>query len=144
MPANSQTNPYVFESEILSPFALLQPGESYTWIYDWFTCCIGGDFPVVDCSDVGVVSEPLTCQRKGVKTFLQGRFGVFYPGRLVLKINNDVNMLLGTKILKESATPLEPVVLNKEITLPQISCCITLILQDSQGKKIGAIARSHL
>ncbi len=144
MPDDSQENPYVFESEILSPFALLQPGESYTWTYDWFSCCIGGDFPVVECSDVGVVSEPLTCQRKGRKIILQGRFGIFYPGRIVLQINSDTNRSLETKILRQSVTPLEPVVLNQEITLPQTLCCITLILQDSRGRKIGALAQSNL
>ena len=46
MPDDRAKNPYVFESEVLSPYARLQSGESYSWRYGWYACRIGGDFPV--------------------------------------------------------------------------------------------------
>ena len=52
-------NPFVFESEMLSPFFEMQPGETFTWKYEWYATNIGGDYPVVGCNDLGVVAEPL-------------------------------------------------------------------------------------
>ena len=80
LPANAAENPYVFESEVLSPFARLAPGESYTWRYDWLAANIGGDFPVVDCSEAGITCEPLRTVVAEGTLHLAGRFGVFAPG----------------------------------------------------------------
>ena len=62
---NAAENPYVFESEVLSPFVQLEPGQSYTWRYEWYATNIGGDFPVVGCNDAGVIAEPLRASRTG-------------------------------------------------------------------------------
>jgi len=133
-------NPYVFESEVLSPFARLQPGESYTWRYDWYACRIGGDFPVLDCSRAGVISEPLACRREGDRVRFSGRFGVFHSGRLALEACDGQARVLATDILDPAATPLKPVVLDHVIELPAATRRVTLILQDAEGKKIGEIA----
>ena len=45
MPADAAENPYVFESEVLSPFAQLEPGQSYTWRYDWYATQYRRRFP---------------------------------------------------------------------------------------------------
>jgi uncharacterized protein DUF4380/cellulase (glycosyl hydrolase family 5) len=140
MADNHKTNPYVFESEILSPYARLQPNESYTWAYDWYACRIGGDFPVVDCSEVGVVSEPLTRRRDGDRVRLRGRFGVFQPGRLVLEISNGNADLIATELLDANVTPSRPVVLDLEIKLPAEASDAALVLHDSMENRIGQIA----
>ena len=80
MANDPEENPYVFESEVLSPVARLQPGESYTWRYQWSACRIGGDFPVVGCSDAGLISQPLTVRRKGVRSITYG-FRISVDGR---------------------------------------------------------------
>ncbi len=49
--------PYFIETELLSPLATVKPGESYTFRYDWYAAVIGGDFPVLGCTEVGVVCE---------------------------------------------------------------------------------------
>lgn len=134
-------NPYVFESEILSPYARLRPGESFTWRYDWYACRIGGDFPVVACCDVGLVSDPLACQRDGSRIRLSGRFGVFYFGRLVLAAYDAKGKTLVTDIVDAHATPLRPIVLYRPLELPATTHGIALILQDADGKKIGEITR---
>ena len=133
-------NPYVFESEVLSPFARLRPGESYTWRYDWYACRIGGDFPVVHCSRAGVVSEPLACRRDGDRVRFSGRFGVFHLGRLALEACDEHASVLATEILDSVATPLKPVVLDRALELPVATRRVALILQDAEGKKIGEIA----
>lgn len=137
-------NPCVFESEVLSPFARLLPGESYTWTYDWYACRIGGDFPVIDCREAGVVSEPLMIRRDGNRVHLCGRFGVFQLGRLVLEASNENADVLATTILDPDATPLKPVVLNRPIELPATATSVTLVLKDTEGNPIGPIARRDL
>lgn len=144
MSDNADENPYVFESEVLSPFARLQPGESYTWTYDWYACRIGGDFPVVDCSEAGVVSEPLECRWDGGGVRLRGRFGVFHLGRLVLEAYNEKAEVLATKILDSNATPLKPVVLDRALELPPAASSVAVVLQDVEGRSIGEVDRHAL
>jgi len=143
MADNPAENPYVFESEVLSPLAQLQPGESYTWRYQWSACRIGGDFPVIGCSEAGLISQPLTAHRDGDRLRLRGRFGVFHLGRLVLELDDDKGKLLATETLTPTATPLEPIVLDRTIALPAAASSMAVILQDQQGKRIGEIARAN-
>ncbi len=144
MADNRADTPYVFESEVLSPFAQLQPGESYTWRYEWNSCRIGGDFPVVDCSEAGLVSQPLTSERDGDRVRLRGRFGVFHLGRLVLEARDEKGRLLATTLHNATATPLKPVVLDRELTRPPAASSVALVLQDAAGKRIGEVARVGL
>jgi hypothetical protein len=142
MPADRDENPYVFESEVLSPYARMRSGESHTWRYDWYACRIGGDFPVVDCSEAGIVSEQLTCLQQGGRMRLRGRFGVFHPGRLVLEACDAKGVVLATELLVPAATPLKPVVLDRSLELPAVASSVALILQNTEGHRIGEIARS--
>jgi len=144
MSENLDENPYVFESEVLSPFARLQPGESYTWTYDWYACRIGGDFPVVDCSEAGVVSEPLACRRDGGRVRLRGRFGVFHLGQLVLEAYNEKTDVLATEILDSNATPLKPVVLDRALELPPAASSVAVVLRDPEGRSVGEVDRYAL
>jgi len=143
MPDDPAENPCVFESELLSPYARLKPGERFTWSYDWYACRIGGDFPVRECTPAGVVSEPLACRRDrdGRRLRLRGRFGVFHLGRLVLQACDEESAVLATEILQPHATPLKPLVLDRTIQLPSATSSIAVVLQDTQGKTIGVISR---
>ena len=142
MADNRDENPYVFESEVLSPFARLRPGESYTWRYEWAACRIGGDCPVVDCSQAGLVSEPLASQRQDGRVRLRGRLGVFQAGRLVLEAYDEKARLLTTEILAPTATPLTPVVLDLALDLLPATRSVTIVLQDAEGKRIGQSAQA--
>ena len=141
MPNNHHENPYVFESEVLSPFAQLQPGESYSYQYEWFACRIGGDFPVVDCSFAGLVSQPLSFQRGRDRTRLRGRFGVFHLGRLTLEAYDGQEGRLTADIFNPMATPLTPVVFDVDIELPTKARSVALVLLDTEGRRIGEVAR---
>lgn len=140
MPDNRDETPYVFESELISPFAQLKPGESYSWRYEWAACRIGGDFPVVDCSEVGLVSEPLSCTAEHDRGQVRGRFGVFYAGRLTLE-TCDEEKRLTTELLSTEATPLTPIVIDKKIELPATGRVVALVLHDLDGIRIGEITR---
>jgi len=141
MPDNRADNPYVFESEILSPYARLRPGESFTWRYDWYACRIGGDFPVVDCSDAGLISKPLACRWDEDRVRLTGRFGVFHLGRVILEAYDAKSKTVVTDTVDARATPLRPIVLARTLRLPATTHGIALILQDADGKEIGEITR---
>ena len=137
-------NPYVFESEILSPFAQLQPGERCTWAYDWYACRIGGDHPVVDCNDTAVVSAPLTIQRDGRGLRVTGRFGVFSRGRMGLEITDAESRVLQTRSLDQDVTPLVAIVLDEPIKLPASAARIALVLHAPTGSRIGPIASAQI
>ena len=118
-PAN---NPFVFESELLSPYFELQPGESCTWQYGWRATNIGGDHPVLACTEAGVVAESLTIVRSERKppapVKLTGRFGVFAPGKLRLVFLDRQGSALGQLNLTEDASPLKAVVLDTSVEYP--------------------------
>ena len=127
MSTNSTENPYVFESEVLSPFAQLKPGKSYTWHYDWYACNLGGNFPVVGCNDSGVIAEPLRASRTSTGWRLTGRFGVFAPTIPRIEWRDSHRHALGTSQLSRSATPLKPLVLDEALSAPPGACVAALI-----------------
>ncbi len=141
MPADPVENPYVFESEVLSPYVRLKPGEHYTWTYDWFACRIGGDFPVVDCSGAGVVSEPLSVRADGHRTRLRGRLGVFHQGRLVLEAYDDKARVVLSRVLRSDASPLKAIVLDEAVDLPAATRSVAIVLQTPDGVRIGEVTR---
>lgn len=115
---NSIENPFVFESEVLSPFARLSPGESYTWCYEWLATNIGGDFPVIGCSADGVIAEPLRAARAGSGWRLTGRFGVFADNMPHIEWRDVHGLVLGKSILQHAATPVKPLVLDETLPAP--------------------------
>ncbi|MHC4113165.1 MAG: DUF4380 domain-containing protein [Planctomycetota bacterium] len=106
MPTTVSDNPYVFESEVLSPFAQLDPGESYTYKYEWLSTKIGGDYAIVDCTGAGVVCEPMGAIWKEEKLHLTGRFGVFAPGRLRLSLFGKKGEKLLSHVIGEKVSPI--------------------------------------
>jgi hypothetical protein len=144
MPANAAENPYVFESEVLSPFAELKPGQSYTWRYDWYACNIGGDFPMVGCSDAGLIAEPLTAERGAGQVRLKGRLGVFAPGTVRAESANAQGGQLQTLDLTSGVSPLNPVVLDTTVAAPANTASVRLLLIGTDGKVVGELAKADL
>lgn len=143
MSDDPEKNPYVFESEVLSPFAKLQPGESYTWKYDWYAANIGaGKHEVTDCTDFGVTAEPLHAKTEGKTVRLTGRFGVFAPGRLALHFLDRLGQGLGRENLADPVSPLAPVILDRAAKLPDGTATIRLMVVDAAGKETGEIAKT--
>jgi hypothetical protein len=118
MSSSPSENPYVFESEVLSPYARLKPGESHTWRYAWYAANIGGDFPVTGCNDAGLIVQPLEARRTAGGLRLTGRFGVFASVKPRIEWRDARRRLLGTLLLRGEATPLAPLLLNEETVAP--------------------------
>lgn len=144
MPADPAANPYVFESEILSPFARLQPGESYTWHYDWYACNIGGDFPVINCTEVGLVTDPLRAEAAGNRLQLKGRFGVFAPGDLHAEFCDAQGKTICKMKCDQMASPTKALVLDKRLQAPPGARSVRLFLADTKGKNLGRLAEAIL
>jgi hypothetical protein len=136
-------NPYVFESEILSPFAKLQPGESYTWKYDWYLTSIGaGKSEVVDCTSAGVVAEPLSAKVENGKIRLKGRFGVFSQGTLVVVMKDAQGNVVERNKIIEGVFPVIPVVIDQAVAMPAGTASVSLVLVDGAGTDTGKIAEA--
>ena len=137
------TPPYL-ESEILSPFAELQPGESYTFRLDWFAARIGGNYPVLACTPVGVTCEPLTARAADGRLRLAGRFGVFYTAQAGLVALDGDGKDIEKIDLKLPVSPLDAFVLEKDEPLPAKAASVRLVLLDTAGKEIGELARTQI
>lgn len=134
MPDDPEKNPFVFESEMLGPLTTLQPGESVSWTYDWFATSIGaGRHEVVDCTEAGVVSVPLSATPAGGRLRLTGRFGVFAPGQLVADALDGRGARLSRRVLLKRVSPLEPLVLDQTVVLPKETACVVLLVQGEDG-----------
>jgi hypothetical protein len=144
MPENTVENPYMFESEILSPFAALKPGQSYSWRYDWYATQIGGDFPVLDCSDIGVTAEPLRAKIEGGKTHLTGRFGVFAPGTVRAEFSDARGTLLASHDLSLAASPLQAFVIKNTLDTPASATSVKLLWIGADRKTKGPLAQAKL
>jgi hypothetical protein len=136
-------NPCVFESEMISPFAQLKPGESYTWHYDWYACQIGGDYPVLDCAPVGVTCEALTARRAGNKLRIGGRFGVFYTGRVEAVFFDEADRRCGTVNLG-SVSPRQPLLLSAEHFVPAAAHKVALAMHSANGEELGQLAATDI
>ena len=142
MSTNAAENPYVFESEVLSPLARLKPGQSYTWTYDWYAANIGGDFPVLDSSTAGVIAEPLTAEWTSGRLRLKGRFGVFAPGKVRAEFANAQGRRLKTIEVSSAVSPLYALVLDTAVTAPTYSASVELQLVGPDGKVVGKLANA--
>ena len=144
MASNPSENPYVFESEVISPFANLEPGQSYTWRYDWYAANIGGDFPVVDCSPVAVTAQSLRAAVSMGKVSIKGRFGLFITGSVTAGFIDEAGHAILTSSLFSSVSPLKPLVLDTTFSVPENAASVSLILLDRNGRPAGEIGHCDL
>jgi hypothetical protein len=129
-------NPYVMESEIISPYATLQPNEEYHYHFRWFATNVGaGETQIKDCTEAGIIlselqTTVLSKNDKQLEIQLTGKFGVFYPGQLVVKAQNSEGETLTEKILQQDVSPLQAVDLqNKQIAIPEATSALKLIIR---------------
>ena len=138
--------PYFMESEVLSPFADLQPGETYSFHLDLYAAKIGGNYPVVDCTNVGVTCEPFTAQVLGDKLSLTGRFGVFCTGKAGLVLLDAAGNEIANAELDMVLTPAQPLLVSSdvEVNVPAEATTVCLVVLDATGKQLGELARAQI
>lgn len=117
-PDDTAKNPCLLETEILSPYAQLEPGESYTFCYNWYASRIEAGHPVVDCSDVGVTCAHLKAVRTNESGLeLSGSFGVFAKSKAKLLFLDAESKVIEAETPSVEASPLEPFLIDAECGL---------------------------
>jgi len=150
MPENLKDNPYVLETELLSPFAALDPGQSYTFHYDWYTAKVPPGCEVTACNNIGVTCKPMSAGLCSGKLTLDGSYGIFYKGtcRLAFLDKNDKEI---QKVSDEMpVTPLQPLILSqmlksdRGIPVPDNAEKLAIYLYDTNAQFLGEVARSQI
>lgn len=140
--------PSLIETELLSPFASLEPGEHSTFAYDWYSTSVGGDFPVLDCNGCGVVCSPLESKLGDERFTLSGRFGVFQEAALrVVFLDEQGKPLDSPAHAPQKVSPLSPVVFSPKDPLPpppRGAATASLRLFDASDRLIGELTRAEL
>lgn len=101
---------YLMECEVLSPMHTIPPGEIVSFHIEWAAARCPG--PVVDVTEAGLAGRRLAARREGAYVRLNGIFGVFRPGRLVLEWCNKDGVVAGREELGE-VHPLEVVTIDR-------------------------------
>jgi hypothetical protein len=127
--------PYFLESEGLSPYATLQPGEEYYYPIYWSATRV----PNPVCSSPtsgGVISEPLTGKLNGDTVTLKGTFGVFAPGSLQAEYFSAMGEELG-RVTLQAVDPRAVVRLDKTVPCPANAFRVSVAAYDSDGENRG-------
>jgi hypothetical protein len=129
--------PYYLETEILSPYFFLRPGEEASFETEWFAA--RGLASVANVTDAGVTSEPLTARPDGAMLRLQGAFGVFYPGTVSLSLKGSAGDELKSIPLGR-VSPAGLLLVDQKIESPAAAYRISLQLRDTRGLDRGELA----
>ena len=135
--ADSDAGPYYLEAELNSPMCRLRAGESCSFETEWFPTRSGPEFHGV--TDAGIVIRPLQATRlANSKLKLSGSFGVFFPGRLVVRFYDAHGSSLGTVPIAD-ANPTEPLLLDAETVPPGKPTRLSVHLEDENRVDRGAL-----
>jgi Domain of unknown function (DUF4380) len=126
--------PYFLESEVLSPYATLDPGNEYEFTVNWSPTRAPN--PIRAAVWAGAISEPLAGRISARQIALRGVFGVFTPGTLEAVFYN----VMGEELSRETlmgADPREVVRLDQSIPVPENAYRVSVRLVDAEGQNVG-------
>ncbi|HLY61696.1 MAG TPA: DUF4380 domain-containing protein [Terriglobia bacterium] len=126
--------PYFLESEVISPFATLDPGGEYSFTVQWSPTRAPN--PIRSTNWAGVVSEPFTARAAGGQIRLQGVFGVFTPGTIEAVFYSNLGEVLSHEIL-QAVDPREVVRVDKSVPMPSAAFRVTVRVLDADGENRG-------
>lgn len=130
-----EKTPYFLETEGMSPYATLEPGEEYSYPIYWSPTRMPNSI-VGDPTSGGVVSEALTGKLDGAAVTLKGTFGVFVPGTLQADFYSAMGQELGHVTL-QAVDPREVVRLDKSVPCPSGAYRVSLTSRDRDGENRG-------
>ncbi len=141
--------PFVLESEIISPYARLEPGEHYTFSYEWCSARIPKKSPVVSCNNLCVACRPFVAELKNGKLSLGGAYGVFYEGSIRFSLIDAEGK--PTILLKSvPVSPVKPVDMERISALlarkkiPPSAVRVAVDLIDKNGKTLAQLAETKI
>ncbi|MFQ6099306.1 MAG: DUF4380 domain-containing protein [Armatimonadota bacterium] len=132
--------PYM-EVEVLSPLTQIEPGNSFSRTIEWYACRCGG--PIVACTDVGVVQQPLKIDRGPDKTELSGRFGVFLPGTVEITFQDAKEREISVA-RSLSVSPDKVLELKQVVTVPEDAHRVVLQVVNEAGTPVGILASAPM
>jgi hypothetical protein len=127
--------PYFLESEGMSPYATLLPGEEYSYPIYWSPTRVPNPISGEPTSG-GISSEPLTGKLNGATVTLKGTFGVYTPGTLQADFFSAMGEELGHVTL-QAVDPREVVRLDKTVPCPANAFRVSLSARDRDGENRG-------
>jgi Domain of unknown function (DUF4380) len=136
-------NPYIVESELLGPYVNLARGQKSIFSYDWYSANIGGNYPILSCSQYGCSCQQLSATRSGKQILLSGRFGVFYKGRWAIEFLDAHGRRVGKPTLLDRVSPLHPLVLNAvAVRGPTNAVALRVVIYGPEMEKLGDLAQT--
>lgn len=135
LPDDPQKTPYFLESEGMSPYARLQPGEEYSYPIYWSPTRVPNPI-LTEPTSGGVVSEPLAAKLDGSMVTLTGTFGVFAPGTLQAEFFGVMGEELG-QVTLQTVDPREVVRLQKTVACPAEAFRVSISARDRDGENRG-------
>ncbi len=136
-----EKTPYFFESETLSPYAALDPGEQYSFPVYWSVTRAPN--PIRNAVWAGAISEPLSGRVESGRVSLRGIFGVFTPGKLEAVLYSAQGEEVGREILL-SVDPREEVCLETTLSVPECCFRISVSVRDAEGENCGFLGNMIL
>jgi hypothetical protein len=120
------TQTFLVEVELLSPMRRMAPGESTDFHLEWgATRCPG---PIVGVTEAGLTGRPFLLKRRGDYVTIEGTFGVFQPGNLLLEWQGENGRTLASENLGP-VSPLGAVILDRVCQAPASAMTGVLVLQ---------------
>lgn len=121
------------ETEIVGPLTRLEPGESSELRTSWRLAAMDAD-EIISVNQCGAIGRKLTLGPSGTS----GSFGVFFEANLRLVAFDRASQVVGTVELG-AVTPLRPVLLKEQITIPSNAVRCSLLLFDENDSRLGAL-----
>lgn len=136
LPADPKQTPYFLESEVLSPYAALDPGEEYSFPVYWSPTRAPN--PIREAMWAGAISEPLAGKVEGDRVTLKGVFGVFTPGTIEAAFYSGLGEELAHETL-QAVDPREVVRLEKSVAMPADAYRVSVLVRDAAGENLGSL-----
>lgn len=132
--ASSESTPYYMEAELNSPMVSLRPGETYAFDTEWFPTRSTAAF--VSATTTGVVDTHVHFLE--TSRFLEGTFGVFYPGSVTALYLDARGSELGRAKIAD-VDPSNLLDLHAKISPPPGTAKVSLHLIDTKGNDRGVL-----
>ena len=141
LPDDPKKTPYFLESEVLSPYAALDPGEEYLFTVQWAPTRVPN--PILNAVSAGAISEPLSARVEGSRVNLKGVFGVFTPGTTEAVFYSGFGEELAHETL-QAVDPREVFRLEQSVPLPAGAFRVSLLVRDADGENRGFLGNAIL
>jgi hypothetical protein len=129
---------YLMETEVLGPLYTFQPGEKRSMHIDWGVCRADG--PILDAQPAGCASRRLTALHQDGRVRLDGQFGVFDQGVLMLAWLDADGEALASLLLNDAA-PDQLITIDQTVDAPPSAAQVELTVIAASDNEQRLLAR---